>query len=129
MPRRPEVSAAPDNAPHNRRGSMHVPLLDLAAQYEALRPEIESAVKAVLESQRFILGPVVESFEAQVAQYCQCAHGVGMSSGTDALLACLMAEDIGRGDEVITSPFSFFATAGAIHRVGAKPVLVEIDEG
>jgi dTDP-4-amino-4,6-dideoxygalactose transaminase len=106
---------------------MHVPLLDLAAQYEALRPEIESAVKAVLESQRFILGPVVESFEAQIAQYCQCAHGVGMSSGTDALLASLMAENIGQGDEVITSPFSFFATAGAIHRVGARPVLVEID--
>jgi dTDP-4-amino-4,6-dideoxygalactose transaminase len=106
---------------------MNVPLLDLHAQYEQLRPEIEAAVKAVLDSQRFILGPVVEGFEAQVARYCQCGYGVGMSSGTDALLACLMAEGIGQGDEVITSPYSFFATAGAIHRAGAKPVFVEID--
>jgi dTDP-4-amino-4,6-dideoxygalactose transaminase len=109
------------------RGTMHVPLLDLSAQYALIRHEVEAAVRAVLESQRFILGPVVERFEADIARYCQCAHAVGMSSGTDALLACLMAEGIGQGDEVITSPFSFFATAGAIHRVGARPVLVEIE--
>lgn len=104
-----------------------VPLLDLGAQHAQLRHEIEAAVREVFDSQRFILGPSVEAFEAQVAAYSQCSHGVGMSSGTDALLAALMAEEIGAGDEVITTAFSFFATAGVVQRVGAKPVFVDID--
>jgi dTDP-4-amino-4,6-dideoxygalactose transaminase len=106
---------------------MAVPLLDLQAQYRSIRQEVLDAVSGVLDAQRFILGPEVEGLEAEVARYCQTAHAVGMSSGTDALLAVLMAEGIGPGDEVITTPFSFFATVGAIERVGATTVLVDID--
>ena len=106
---------------------MAVPLLDLQAQYAVIGPEIEAAALAVLRSQRFILGPEVEALEAEVATYSGCAHGVGTSSGTDALLAVLMAENVGPGDEVVTTPFSFFATAGAVHRVGATPVFVDIE--
>jgi dTDP-4-amino-4,6-dideoxygalactose transaminase len=104
-----------------------VPLLDLRAQYVTIRQEIREALDRVADSQHFILGPEVESLETEVARYSQCEFGVGVSSGSDALLVCLMAIGIKPGDEVIVPTYSFFATAGAVSRLGAVPVFIDVD--
>jgi dTDP-4-amino-4,6-dideoxygalactose transaminase len=106
---------------------MPVPLLDLKAQYATIRDEVTSAMMDVVESQLFILGERVEVLERQIAELSHTKHAVGCASGTDALLLALRALDCGHGDEVITSPFTFFATAGTIHNVGATPVFVDIE--
>jgi dTDP-4-amino-4,6-dideoxygalactose transaminase len=110
----------PDSPP------LAVPLLDLQAQYRPLRGELLAAIARVCDSQRFILGPEVDQLEAELGRVLESRHAITVSSGTDALLAVLMALGIGRGDEVITTTYSFFATAGCISRLGATPVLVDI---
>ena len=106
---------------------MAVPLLDLRAQHATIRDSVVSKMMQVVDSQLFILGGAVEELEKQVATLSHTKHAIGCASGTDALLLALRALDIGRGDEVLTTPFTFFATAGTIHNVGATPVFVDID--
>ncbi len=108
---------------------MKVPLLDLRAQHQTIRAEVMAAVERVFENQTFVLGEEVSAFEKAAAEYCRVKHAIGCASGSDALLLALMAYDIGPGDEVITVPFTFFATAGAIARTGARPVFVDINAG
>jgi dTDP-4-amino-4,6-dideoxygalactose transaminase len=107
--------------------AVEVPLLDLKGQYRSIKGEVDEAISRVVESQYFILGPEVAGLETEVAHYCGVGHGVGMSSGTDALLAALMALDVGPGDDIIVPTYTFFATAGVVARVGATPVFVDID--
>src|SRR5205085_12208594 len=106
---------------------MQVPLFDLRQQHEPLRDELRAAVERVFESHQFVLGPEVQALEAELARYCQTQHAVGCGSGSDALLLALMALDVKAGAEVITTPHTFFATAGAVARLGARPVCVDIE--
>ncbi len=106
---------------------MKVPLLDLASQYRKIRKEVLREVEKVCDSQHYVLGKNVESLEGQIAAYCGTKYAVGVASGTDALLLALMAAGVGAGDKVVTTPFTFFSTAGSISRLGAVPVFVDID--
>jgi len=107
---------------------MNVPFLDLTRQYKTISKRVDAAIQDVVTSQQFVLGPTVLKFEEKLAKYCGTKFAVGCSSGTDALLMSLLAAGIGKGDEVITTPFTFFSTAEVIIRVGAKPIFVDIDE-
>ena len=113
--------------PVSNPAKISVPLLDLKGQFASIRDEVMPLIDQICTSQMFILGEHVRLLEEEIARYCTAEHGIGVSSGTDALLVALMALDIGPGDEVITSPYTFFATAGTIARVGARPVFCEID--
>ena len=117
MPTFPNVGSVPEP----------VPFIDLVAQYQTIRNEVKAAVDQVFESQTFVLGDEVNLLEAEISQYCDARYSIACASGTDALILALMAVGVGPGDEVITSPFTFFATAGAIHRIGAVPKFVDID--
>jgi dTDP-4-amino-4,6-dideoxygalactose transaminase len=107
--------------------SRNIPLLDLKAQHRSIRVEVLAEVTRVIDSQKFILGDDVKSLESEIADYCSTKHAIGCASGSDALLLALMSLEIGPGDEVLTSPYTFFATVGAICRLGATPVLADID--
>ena len=104
-----------------------VPLLDLRAQFAPLRDEIDSAIREIVEAQAFVLGPTVEKLEQEVARYVGAKHAVGCASGTDALILSLAAAGVGEGDEVLTSPFSFFSSASCAYKVGARPAFADID--
>jgi len=104
-----------------------IPLLDLRAQHKQIREEVMTALARVVDSQKFILGEEVQKFEAEIASYCEAKHAVGCASGSDALSLALMALDVRPGDEVLTTPYTFFATAGAISRLGAVPVFVDVE--
>ena len=104
-----------------------VPLLDLKRQYSTIRERVRDAIDEVCESQYFVMGPKVAELEKRIAEYSQCRHGIGVSSGTDALLVALMALDVGQGDAVITTPYTFFATGGSIDRLGARAIFCDID--
>ena len=117
------------SSPIGREGKenpMNIPLLDLKAQYQSMRSEILAEIEATCDDRGFILGPRVVALEQAVAKYVGSSHAVGVASGSDALLLALMALGVKAGDEVVTVPFTFFATAGAISRLGAKPVFVDI---
>jgi len=106
---------------------MPVPLIDIKRQYAPIRAEVDRAIKQVMDHGQFILGPEMKKFESEIAEYCRVKHAIGVASGTDALLLALRACGVGPGDEVITSAFSFFASAGVISRLGGRPVFVDID--
>ena len=106
---------------------MNIPFLDLKAQYQTIREQILSSIEQVLESCEFILGPNVSAFEQEIAKYLGVKHAIGVGNGTDALVLILDALGIGPGDEVITTPYTFFATAECVSRLGAKPVFVDIN--
>jgi dTDP-4-amino-4,6-dideoxygalactose transaminase len=106
---------------------MNVPLVDLKAQYQTIKPEIDAAIQRIVDNTSFIMGKEVSQFEEAFAEYCGAKYAVGVSSGTGALFLALLAHDVGPGDEVITTPFTFFATGEAISQVGARPIFVDID--
>ena len=119
-------TASPPKAVTQAR-KLQFPFLDLKAEYAAIKEETLAAVQTVLDSQQFIMGPEVEKFEAEIANFFGCSFAIGCASGSDALLLALMAIGVDSGDEVITTPFTFVATAGSIARLKAKPVFVDID--
>src|SRR5919106_6302292 len=117
----------PQGGQGDARGMKEVPLLDLQAQYATIRSEIRAAIDRVCDTQYFIMGPEVKALEEEISAFCGARYAIGMSSGTDALLAALVAIGLQPGDEVITTPFTFFATVGSIVRLGGRPVFADID--